>query len=92
MKKLSAIYCGHANENPSFCPCPENCYCKDHTCKDKMPELSDKFKQYVSQPDDCICANQQISTLLDVIRGSGIDKIKYIKYSADKIEISYVDL
>lgn len=46
MKKMSAMYCGHANENPCVCVCPENCYCKDHSCKDKMPPLSDEFNKY----------------------------------------------
>jgi hypothetical protein len=46
MKKMSLMYCGHANESPDFCLCPENCYCKDHSCKDKMPPLSDEFNKY----------------------------------------------
>jgi hypothetical protein len=30
----SAIYCEHANEVPAGkCPCPEDCYCKQHSCK-----------------------------------------------------------
>lgn len=32
-KKTSAVYCEHANECPAVCPCPDDCYCKDHTCK-----------------------------------------------------------
>lgn len=31
--RVGAMYCEHANENPGRCPCPGNCYCKDHTCK-----------------------------------------------------------
>lgn len=31
--KSSAIDCQHANEVPAICPCPEECYCKAHTCK-----------------------------------------------------------
>jgi hypothetical protein len=27
------FFCDHANENPMICRCPENCYCKTHTCK-----------------------------------------------------------
>ena len=46
MKKMSLMYCGHANESPNFCLCPENCYCKDHSCKDKMPPLSNEFNKY----------------------------------------------
>ena len=29
---LDAKFCEHANEVPSSCSCPENCYCKTHTC------------------------------------------------------------
>jgi len=29
----SAIYCEHANEMPAQCPCPDDCYCKAHSCK-----------------------------------------------------------
>lgn len=27
--------CGHANENPWWCHCDKDCYCRSHTCKDK---------------------------------------------------------
>lgn len=33
MKRIPAMFCGHANEVPQSCPCPHNCYCKTHTCK-----------------------------------------------------------
>ena len=29
----SAIYCEHANEMPAKCPCDDDCYCKQHSCK-----------------------------------------------------------
>lgn len=32
---LSAVFCGHANENPVVCDCPMHCYCKEHTCKSR---------------------------------------------------------
>ena len=32
-RRDSPIYCEHANECPSRCPCDNDCYCKDHTCK-----------------------------------------------------------
>jgi hypothetical protein len=47
MKKLSAMYCEHANEMPNVCPCPDNCYCKDHSCKPvkiKRCSNADKYK------------------------------------------------
>ena len=25
--------CNHANESPTYCHCPEGCYCKIHTCR-----------------------------------------------------------
>lgn len=28
--------CEHANECPSVCPCPPDCYCKTHTCKPRQ--------------------------------------------------------
>ena len=31
------MLCEHANEVPSKCNCPEECYCKSHTCKHKLP-------------------------------------------------------
>lgn len=27
--------CEHPNENPNFCPCDPECYCRTRTCKDK---------------------------------------------------------
>ncbi len=29
----SAIGCEHANEMPVQCPCDDDCYCKQHSCK-----------------------------------------------------------
>lgn len=29
----SPILCCHANEVPLKCPCKQDCYCKEHTCK-----------------------------------------------------------
>lgn len=29
----TAVFCEHANEVPTKCPCPTGCYCKSHTCK-----------------------------------------------------------
>lgn len=34
-KTNMAIFCAHANEVPSRCPCESDCYCKSHTCKGK---------------------------------------------------------
>lgn len=31
----SALFCGHANEMPNVCPCKEDCYCKEHSCRPK---------------------------------------------------------
>ncbi len=31
------MFCEHPNENPYICRCEPNCYCKTHTCKDKIP-------------------------------------------------------
>lgn len=28
-----AIYCNHANEMPASCPCDDDCYCKENSCK-----------------------------------------------------------
>jgi hypothetical protein len=32
---MNPMFCEHANENPGKCNCPENCYCKSYTCKEK---------------------------------------------------------
>ena len=29
----SCMFCDHANENPQYCYCNDNCYCKSHTCR-----------------------------------------------------------
>ena len=36
----SAMLCEHANENPAVCNCPDDCYCKTHTCKDRPKPLT----------------------------------------------------
>ena len=35
--KYGPLYCEHANENPAVCRCPADCYCKQHTCKNRHP-------------------------------------------------------
>ncbi len=32
-KATSAMYCDHANEMPSTCPCLSDCYCKFNSCR-----------------------------------------------------------
>lgn len=36
-KQISSSTSGerHVNESPYNCPCGSNCYCKDHSCKNK---------------------------------------------------------
>ncbi len=34
-REKSCLDCEHANENPNICPCDDNCYCRDKTCKGK---------------------------------------------------------
>ena len=34
-KNNSSILCNHDNEVPAKCKCDDDCYCKEHTCKDK---------------------------------------------------------
>jgi hypothetical protein len=31
----SSIFCEHANEVPVVCPCDDDCYCKEHSCKNR---------------------------------------------------------
>ncbi len=38
----SLLGCEHANENPSHCKCPPECYCQTHTCKEKQHALLDR--------------------------------------------------
>lgn len=40
----SAIYCNHANEMPATCPCDDDCYCKEHSCKSRKREMHALFK------------------------------------------------
>ncbi len=35
VKCTSAICCEHANEMPYQCPCDDDCYCKQHSCKER---------------------------------------------------------
>lgn len=34
-QRRSAVFCEHANEMPHRCPCPPDCYCKEHSCRDR---------------------------------------------------------
>lgn len=29
------LFCEHANEVPQACPCEPDCYCRNHTCRDR---------------------------------------------------------
>ena len=33
--KGDPVLCTHANENPSLCECPADCYCQTRTCKNR---------------------------------------------------------
>lgn len=41
-RKGSAMHCDHANEMPATCPCPDHCYCKEHTCKSLNSHASEE--------------------------------------------------
>ena len=32
------MHCEHANECPQACPCDAECYCREHTCKNRLPD------------------------------------------------------
>lgn len=34
-RERSAVFCEHAKEMPQRCPCPPDCYCKEHSCRDR---------------------------------------------------------
>lgn len=50
----SPIFCEHANEVPAVCPCPEGCYCKTHSCKNRQPAEEsvsiDELEEFVLTP------------------------------------------
>lgn len=52
-----AYLCEHANENPHYCPCDADCYCKQHTCKKKHPRGT------MSNPHDPFSIQSGQSTL-----------------------------
>lgn len=37
----SPLFCDHANEVPVSCPCDDDCYCKQHTCKPVPVPIND---------------------------------------------------
>ncbi len=44
----SPIFCEHANEIPACCPCPDDCYCKQYSCRNmpSMPLVDDPNESY----------------------------------------------
>lgn len=44
-KLPSPMRCEHANENPRTCPCKPGCYCKAHTCRDRMVRMTNTSTQ-----------------------------------------------
>jgi uncharacterized protein len=49
-----ALFCEHANEVPSFCPCTAECYCKQQTCKKQADEV-----RKISKEDIQIAINKK---------------------------------
>jgi hypothetical protein len=45
--KKSPISCNHANESPINCICDQDCYCKEHSCKNsrQVPFVIEADKQ-----------------------------------------------
>lgn len=48
----SAMHCEHANEVPSVCPCPRDCYCKEHTCNGRVSVADVPVIQYQRSDED----------------------------------------
>ncbi len=60
-EQASAIFCGHANENPNTCECPDNCYCQNNTCKDRIVRRVDGKTVAVQPPEDtCLMCDREI--------------------------------
>ncbi len=60
----SVIFCEHANEVPMGCPCDDDCYCKEYTCKPKEKVISkspiacnhaNEMPVICPCDDDCYC-------------------------------------
>ena len=69
----SPIYCEHANEMPSPCPCKDDCYCKEHSCKSTMKKITQcdvcgcEHFEGVSCPN-CVIQNEITMTDINVMK------------------------
>lgn len=52
----SAIMCNHANEMPVECPCDDDCYCKEHSCRNRptKEQLRQATERFVKQAAEAV--------------------------------------
>ena len=50
----SPIFCEHANEMPAICTCDDDCYCKEHSCKQRKQTAEHSCEQRKQTAED-IC-------------------------------------
>lgn len=71
----SAMHCEHANEVPSVCPCPRDCYCKGHTCDGRVSVSSVPVIQY-QMPDEQVWLR-----MWEALAAKGLDAVDRLKAS-----------
>jgi len=67
-KKRSPLSCEHANEVPAKCSCAADCYCKKHTCKNKVKRVNTVNMSHVVEFDVDELTAGQIEKLQKQVR------------------------
>jgi hypothetical protein len=69
----NSMFCEHANEVPGKCKCDNDCYCKDHTCKNKNGHIKNTWNSKEHSVllyllSSIVATPDKSNTLLEVIR------------------------
>lgn len=61
-KRTPAMFCDHANEVPSSCPCAAGCYCKTRTCRPSEREQIEASRLHRPLAAATAAVNAQLQT------------------------------
>lgn len=76
MTNTTPLTCEHPNENPNFCPCADDCYCRTRTCLGKPlnSKAPRKIREELTETELlAVKAVRRVKHLKDSLLGDDLD-------------------
>ena len=77
-------FCDHANEVPVSCPCDDDCYCKQHTCK-PQPQKGKPQKSKIKKQIMLHVKRHELEKMLSLNKGMEMKQISVTEIGDLKI-------